>query len=331
MPRSKPELVNRRRFLGSLTAAAAVGGAGCRTAPSGGTAPRIIDTHTHFYDPYRPGGVPWPAKEDPFLFRTVLPPEYERIARPLGIEGTLVVEASPWVSDNDWVLDLAEREPFLVGLVGHLKPGRAGFAEDLAKFSRNPRFRGIRIGSSEVGMANGNDEVLKDLGRVADAGLALDVLVGTEQLPQVARLASRLPVLSIVIDHCANVRVDGHEPPPAWREGVSECARHAGIHMKVSGLVEGTGRTEGTAPRDVEHYRPVLDAIWQTFGEDRLIFGSNWPVSARFAPLEVVHGIVAEFFAERGPVASAKYFAGNAAKVYGVGARSRSPGRLARS
>ncbi|MBL9135098.1 MAG: amidohydrolase family protein [Verrucomicrobiales bacterium] len=323
MPRSLPELMNRRCFLGSLTAAAGVGSAGCRTVPSGSRVPRIVDTHTHFYDPLRPGGVPWPAEGDRFLYRTVLPSEYERIARPLGIEGTLVVEASHWVSDNDWVLDLARREPFLVGVVGHLQPGGAGFAEDLERLSGNLRFRGIRIGSSEVASACRNAKVLRDLMRVTDAGLVLDVLVGMEQLMNVEELASKLPGQSIVINHCANVHVTGQVPPLAYRELITLCARNPRVYMKVSGLVEGTGRTDGTAPRDVDFYRPLLDTIWNAFGEDRLIFGSNWPVSAQFAPLEVVHGIVAEYFTERGPVAFAKYFGGNAASVYGIVPRSR--------
>ncbi|MCC7373048.1 MAG: amidohydrolase family protein [Verrucomicrobiales bacterium] len=310
--------MNRRCFLESIAAATALGGAGCRIARPGGAASKVIDTHTHFYDPRRPGGVPWPPKEDGFLYRPVLPPEYERIARPLGIDRTLVVEASPWVSDNDWVLELIRREPFLVGLVGHLNPGQPEFAKNFGRLSRFDRFRGIRIGGADVASAPDHKEILRNLGLLADAGLALDVLVGPEQLPQVARLASALPSLSMVIDHCANVRVNGQEPPRSWREGLSECARHRRIHMKVSGLVEGTGRADGTASRDLAFYRPVLDAIWQSFGEDRVIFGSNWPVSARFAPLDVVHGIVADYFHEHGPVASAKYFGGNATAVYGL-------------
>src|SRR5690606_11408034 len=91
----------------------------------------ILDSHTHFYDPSRPQGVPWPEKNDAFLYRTVLPDELKSIVKPLGVTGTIVVEASPWVEDNEWVLNLAAREPFIEGLVGHLKPGRPNFARDL--------------------------------------------------------------------------------------------------------------------------------------------------------------------------------------------------------
>ncbi len=315
--------VNRRHFLASASAAvAALGTSACQSHPRRPSElPTVIDTHTHFYDPRRPEGVPWPPKEDAFLHRPVLPPEYERMARPLGIGGTVVVEASPRVADNDWVLELAERDPFLIGLVGHLKPGRAGFAGDLARLSRNRRFRGIRTGGWDVALAPENRDILADLRQLSEAGLALDVLGSPEQLPQMARLAAALPDLRIVIDHCANVRIDGQAPPEAWRAGLAACARHPNVFMKVSGLVEGTGKTDGTTPLDTAFYRPVLDAIWEAFGQDRLIFGSNWPVSARFAALPMVHRIVADYFAARGPVATARYFGQNAVRAYALASR----------
>src|SRR5262245_50765938 len=123
-----PYLIPRR----SLIASAAVGLARCALhvpvgsllADDGETAPApIIDCHTHFYDPTRPEGVPWPSKDDKLLYRPVLPADFIAIARPLSVTGTVVVEASPRVEDNQWVLDRAAEEPFIVGLVGNLAPG----------------------------------------------------------------------------------------------------------------------------------------------------------------------------------------------------------------
>src|ERR1051325_417180 len=98
--------LTRRDFVISLGLAGAFGCKSTGTAPQRG----IVDTHTHFYDPTRPQGVPWPPKNDTVLYRRVLPAEVEEIARPLGVIGTVVVEASPWVEDNDWVLQLAEKD-----------------------------------------------------------------------------------------------------------------------------------------------------------------------------------------------------------------------------
>src|SRR3954469_1401445 len=112
--------------------------------------PEVIDAHTHFYDPTRPGGVPWPAKGDKALYRPVLPAEYEKLARPLGGVRTVVVEASPWVEDNQWLLDLAAKDKFLVGVVGHLDPAADDFETNLRRFARDPLFRGIRISHDDL-------------------------------------------------------------------------------------------------------------------------------------------------------------------------------------
>ncbi len=84
----------------------------------------------------------------------------------------------------------------------------------------------------------------------------------------------------------------------------------------MSGLVEGTGRSDGTAPRDVEFYRPVLDAMREMFGPERLIYASNWPVSERFAPLGTVQGIIADYFRSHGRRAEEHVFSKTAHAAY---------------
>ena len=128
----------------------------------------IIDTHTHFYDPTRPQGVPFPGKDDKLLYRPVLPPEFQALTKPLQVTGTVIVEASPWVEDNQWVLDLADRNPFIVGLVGNLSPGTADFVKHLTRFSKNRRFRGIRIGHSALQAGLSEQAFLADIQRLVE-------------------------------------------------------------------------------------------------------------------------------------------------------------------
>jgi predicted TIM-barrel fold metal-dependent hydrolase len=313
-----PEL-SRRTFFKTTALASAGAIAGCAT-PSGSEGRGLIDTHTHFYDPTRPQGVPWPPKNDGVLYRPVYPAEFRKLAAPHGVIGTVVVEASPWLEDNQWVLDLAARDNFLLGLVGNVKPGRPEFAAELKRFTAQPLFRGIRVGVwDKSGLSDA--AVRRDLQLIAGLNLALDVLTGADRLGEIASLAAAIPGLRIVIDHCANVRVDGHSPPAVWLDGLRACAPHGNVFMKVSGLVEGSGGTDGSAPTAMSFYRPTLDAIWETFGEDRVIFGSNWPVSARCASYETVLNIVREYFSAKGPVAAEKYFSGNARKAYHLRAR----------
>src|SRR5689334_25281079 len=108
-------LCNRRQFLtaagASLAAWASVRRAAPAQSPTLASGLTVIDTHTHFYDPNRPQGVPWPPRDDKLLYRTVLPKEYRAQPVPRPVTGTVVVEASPWVEDTQWVLDLAAKAP----------------------------------------------------------------------------------------------------------------------------------------------------------------------------------------------------------------------------
>jgi len=275
--------------------------------------PMIIDTHTHFYDPTRPEGVPWPNPDDKILYRRVLPEDYKTLAVPQGVSGTIVIEASEWVEDNQWILDLAADDPFIVGFVGNLQPGSKDFGSNLNRFSTNPLFRGIRPRGSEIGNFEKGD-YLTDIKKLADKDLEIDLLIGPEVLPDVAFLADKIPELRIVINHIAGVRIDGKSPDPRWTDGIQMTAKHPNVYCKVSGLVEST--QESPAPDDMEYYKPTLDILWEAFGVDRLIYGSNWPVSERFADYTTVQRIVMEYFQTKDEEATEKYFWKNAKAAY---------------
>lgn len=305
--------VSRREFLG---AAAATIGAAATVSLAAEPVDTIIDTHTHFYDTTRPQGVPFPGKDDKLLYRPILPPEYQVLTKPHGVTGTVIVEASPWVEDNQWVLDLADRNPFIVGLVGNLSPGTTDFAKQLARFAKHPRFRGIRISHAAVKKGLPEKTFLADIQRLVDHDLELDINGGPDMLPDIAKLAKAIPTLRIVINHVANVRIDGKAPPPSWVAGMEACAASEKVFCKVSALVEGARRDDLTAPEELTYYVPVLDTVWKCFGADRLIYGSNWPVSARFAPYAQVQRIVSEYFQTKGREAYEKYFWKNALAAY---------------
>ena len=316
---------SRRQFLresavgvAAIASHACLGAAGtdAKSGRAGPPAGAIIDTHTHFYDPARPQGAPWPPKEDKLLYRTVLPEHYLALPKPQPVAGTVVVEASRWVEDNQWVLDLAAGEPFIVGLVGNLPVGQEGFAALLERFAVNVLFRGLRVNAARLKEGLGQAQFVDDLRRLAAKDLSLDVVGGPELLPDTARLAGAIPGLRIVIDHVAGVRIDGRAPDAQWLAGMRAAAQRQNVHCKVSGLVEGSGRADGTAPRAAEFYRPVLEAIWESFGPERLIYGSNWPVSERFAPLATVQQLVADCFGAKGQAALERVFWKNALAVY---------------
>ncbi|HJT75783.1 MAG TPA: amidohydrolase family protein, partial [Gemmataceae bacterium] len=184
---------DRRSFLRASAGgvAAAVAGASALAGPAAAKEPArgtIIDAHTHFYDPTRPGGVPWPPPTDKLLYRPVLPEHYRRLTAGQGVRGTVVVEASPRVEDNQWVLDLAAKDPIIVGFVGRLAPGTDDYRANLRRFARNRLFRGLRLGAAEVAEGLGRQRFLADVRLLAEHDLALDVVGGPAMLADVARL-----------------------------------------------------------------------------------------------------------------------------------------------
>jgi L-fuconolactonase len=308
----------RRALAGSAAAGLAwdLSAASTPSLSAAAAEPFIIDTHTHFYDPSRPQGVPWPPKNEERLYRTVLPKDYQALSKPAPVAGTVVVEASPWVEDNQWTLDLAKENRLITGLVGQLPVGTPECAALVKRFAANPLFRGLRIRPAPSRDQWRSQALTADLKRLADHDLSLDLVGGPEILEMAALLAREVPSLRIVIDHLAGVRVDGREPAAEWRQTMQSLAAHRNIFIKVSGLVEGTGRHDGQAPTDPAYYRPTLDAIWDLFGEDRLVYGSNWPVSELYAPLAVVQRIALEYFTAKGPKVVEKVFAQNAERAY---------------
>ena len=309
----------RRAFLQSAAAASLCGA--CSTAgQSGKLAPaRIIDTHVHFYDPSRPQGVPWPPKNDALLYRTVLPADYRAQPVPQRVDGVVVVEASPWVDDNQWVLDLAENDPLILGVVGNLPVGTDAFAGHLKRFAANPLFRGVRIreGSLEAGLKD--RAFMRDMRDLAERGLSFDVHSPAAWVAQAVPLAQAVPNLRLIINHVAGVPVTGGPPPEAWTTLMRRLAEQPNVFMKMSGLVSGTRRTAGDAPADAAYYAPVLDVLWGVFGPDRLLYGSDWPVSGRYAPLATVQRIALDYVAAKGRDALDKVFWQNARAAYRCG------------
>ena len=285
-------------------------------AASGARDLTVIDAHTHFYDPTRAQGVPWPPRDDKLLYRTVLPENYRAVRAPEIVAGTVVVEASDWVEDNQWVLDLAAHDPFIAGFIGNLPAGTDPFAGLLKRFAANKLFRGIRVRERKLDGTTDASTYLRDLKLLADYDLSLDLVGGGEILPFADRLSKDLPGLRIIVDHLAGLVVDGKAPPADWAKQMGELARRSNIFCKVSGLVEGTGKGDGSAPRDTEFYRPVLDAMRGMFGPQRLIYASNWPVSERFAPLATVQGIVEDYFRGHGRREHEQVFSKSAAAAY---------------
>src|SRR5580658_9454493 len=165
----------------------------------------IVDTHIHLFDTARPQGVPWPDKTDAVIYKPALPIRYRKVTQDLGVVGAIEIECSPWLEDNQWVLDVAAKDSIIVGTIGDLEPGHPEFRAQLERFARNPLFRGIRYGNlwgRDLGAELDKAEFVNGLKALADAGLVLDTANPDAPLLQaVIRVTDKVPGLRVVIDH----------------------------------------------------------------------------------------------------------------------------------
>ncbi len=261
--------------------------------------------------------MPWPPVEDKVLYKPHLPEEFKRVSQPAGVTGVVIVEASNRLEDNRWVLDLVKGDEFFVALVGNIDPTSEDFAEQLEKLRADRRFVGIRarIPGKKIDLLQ--QRVVENFRSLAEAGLSLDLLVnrqGVEAIQEIDRLAQKVPNLRIVVNHVLGRNIDGRPPAPAWIAAVKNLARNPNVYCKVSGLYQRC--VQQPASQDPEHYRALLDILWEHFGSKRLIYGSNWPCTKKSGDYASFVRLVHAYFAEKGPEACQRYFWKNALEAY---------------
>ncbi len=278
----------------------------------------IIDTHIHLFDPGRPQGVPWPPKDDKVITRPALPSVYRKLTDGLGIVGAIEVECSPWFEDNLWVLDVAAKDSIMVGTIGNIDPTLADFGSRLEQLHRNPLFRGIRYGNLwGWNLADGisRPQIVSNLKLVADAGLTMDTANPDAALLAAAvRLSDKVPSLRIVIDHLPQYELpqDTHTRA-AVQASLRELGQRPRVYIKVSEVLHPV---DGRVRMELAPYRARLDEIWETYGPDRLVYGSDWPNSDHSAPLNQELKVVREYVEARGREATEKLFWRNSVAAY---------------
>ncbi|MBM3753061.1 MAG: amidohydrolase [Acidobacteria bacterium] len=267
----------------------------------------IIDSHFHIYDQTRPQGAPYPFTPNapPFL-----PKDFRESAIPLGIVGGIKVEASPWVEDNLWVLMMIESEPMIVGMIGNLDPVKEDFREHLDRYRKNKLFLGIRYGNVWKGQdlvtAIGRPSVIENMRAFAETGLTLEVANPRLDLIEATlRLKDKVPGLRIVLGHLQALALPTQPDVLRGYEKTLRELKQRGAFVKVSGLYRPRNAPSGAFnPAD---YKPVMDFIWDIFGEDLLVYAGR-----NKAALDVLH----DYFAAKSPTAAEKYFWKNSVKAF---------------
>jgi predicted TIM-barrel fold metal-dependent hydrolase len=308
--------LSRRTLLSGAIAAGGAALAASRVNAQAAAIP-IIDTHIHLFDPTRPQGAPYSGPRVPGQAPVpAYPDRYRKLAAPLGAVGAIKVEASPWVEDNLWVLEVAQRDTIIVGVVGNLEPDKPEFKEYFDRYRKHPLFRGIRYGNlwgRDVGKQVENPAFIEGLRLLADADLVLDTANPRMSLLQaMVTINDKVPDLRIVLDHLPNFEPTEAERP-AYLAILKEISQRPQMYVKLSAILR---RVDGNVSLDLSAYRAKLDLLMGTFGEDRILFGSDWPNSDGVAPVDQVFRIAKEYFATQPRSVAEKYFWRNSVNVY---------------
>jgi L-fuconolactonase len=278
----------------------------------------IIDTHIHFFDTTRPQGVPYPGPKVIPGVPVATPETYRRVVANLHIVGAIEIEASPWIEDNLWVLELAARDNIVVGTVGDLEPDKPEFPEYLERYHRNPLFLGIRYGNlwkRSITTAVANPTFISGIKLLASADLTLDTAnPNLELLNGILRLTDKVPELRVVLDHLPNLDIPGQNS--AARD-IASALRELASRNTFAKLSAVTRRVNGQVQTDLAFYKPRLDLLWDIFGEDKVVYGSDWPNSTgNWVPYETMLRIVQSYFQTRSRTAAEKYFWRNSVAAY---------------
>jgi L-fuconolactonase len=314
--------MNRRTFLAGAAAATALTSFGSTTAqsPSVDEIP-VIDAHIHLFDGTRPLGADYmgsPAYQA--ISKTSLPSMYSPQARPAGIIGALVVESSSWIDENLWYLEMCRTDRIMMGVSGTLDTGLSIFGKYLEHFRKDPLFRAIRARifpfyNEDNGKVILKPEHLSNLKLLAEADLALDTANPSIGLMRAnVMLADAIPSLRIIMDH-----LPSFDPTPenqrAYEAVIKDMATRPNIFVKLTEVYHPR-LSDGVVVKDYETLRIRLEYLYSAFGEDRVLFGSDYPNSYGVATIAEEVGLMKRFFSTKPRESAEKYFWKNAMRIY---------------
>lgn len=237
---------------------------------------RMIDAHQHYWNPAR-GDYHWMPKDDPVLARRYGPAELAPQLEAHGIGGTVLVQAAATVGESEYLLGIADATPSVLGVVGWVDFDRPADRAELERLARHPSFKGVRPMIQDIPDDDWmlRDEVQWGFEAVTELGLCFDALGFPRHLGNFLTLLKRYPAMRVVIDHCMKpqIRDRSAEGFRFWAEGMARIAGETGACVKFSALV-----TEAEPDWRVADLRPYAEHVFEVFGPDRIMWGSDWPV-----------------------------------------------------
>ena len=250
-----------------------------------------IDAHQHFWR-YNQREYGWIGPGMEVLRKDHLPADLVPLLALAGIDGTVAAQARQAIEETRWLLELADAYSFIKGVIGWVDLRSPQVREQLVMFASHPRFRGVR----HVVQDEPDDRFLlgadfvRGIGSLAEFGLTYDLLLFPRQLPAACELVRKFPDQRFVLDHIAKPPIREQRMEP-WATDIRKLAVFPNVFCKVSGMVTEADWSNWK-PSDLV---PYLDVVFESFGANRLMFGSDWPVCTVAGSYERVMSVVIEY------------------------------------
>ena len=233
----------------------------------------IVDAHRHFWDPAR-GDYSWMKPDSP-IHRVFATNDLRPLLIQTGVDATILVQAAPTRDESDYLLEIARKTPWVLGVVGWIDLESPDAADEVRRRASEPLFLGVRPMLQDLADP---DWILRAnltpaLNAIAAEGLVFDALILSYQLAAITELATRHPQLAIVLDHAAKPHLGEADAMVAWGKDIEALAALPNVTCKVSGLL--TELRPGGTRDDVAR---AIGVLFDLFGAHRLLWGSDWPV-----------------------------------------------------
>lgn len=271
-----------------------------------------IDAHQHFWI-YKPDEYGWIDDSMSAIRRDFLPEHLQPELARNGFDGSVVVQTRQTLDETRWLLELADRTPAIVGVVGWVDLCSPEVEAQLAMFANHPKLVGIRhiVQSEPDDRFLLRPDFLRGIAALEQFDLAYDILIYTRHLAVAAECFERFPRQRFVLDHLAKppIKSGGIK---TWAEGIRRLGAFPNIFSKLSGLV-----TEADWQRwKPEDLIPYLDVAFESFGWERLMIGSDWPVCLVAAGYGRVMDIVKNYLQRQSSEVREAVLGGNAQRFW---------------
>jgi len=273
-----------------------------------------IDSHQHFWK-YHPVKDAWITHEMNVIQRDFMPADLLPLLHENKFDGAVSVQADQTEMETDFLLELASKNDFIKGVVGWIDLCADNISERLAYYAGFKKLKGFR----HIVQAEPADNFLilpdfcRGISQLMNYPFTYDLLIFPRHLPYAKKLVDQFPLQPFVIDHLAKPDFKTSDFKQ-WEESIRSIERNKNVYCKVSGLV-----TEADWKNwHISDFRYCLDVVTESFGVDRLMFGSDWPVCLLGGSYTEVTSIVEEYFARYSLEDQSKIFGLNAVQFYNL-------------